>query len=911
MRSQYLSAKLNFGSSKYDGKVEPNNWPKDQCECTPKRESDNAKSRHFYFGVIPSIDTTNQQNNYLVSSRPLSNLKQKINVLELPLESWAFTKQQIFAAINDYEATVHFSLSFIQSLSDPRPFLLSIRDLSRQTNTKIYLKNVESHLGFRHWNQEQVSHLLSAVGLKASITEKQIECISLEFSEELLEQSATSLGLDISITKSRTLILTTENADVFPTGGIGTYVQNRLRTDPSTTALMLDLGRRKFRSAGRCANLDDINGKAEKYIDNFEISFDFLEAIKNVLFLLPDLVKIEYQDYLSIGFRIVQAKKTAQFPQDIQLVLQLLGSIDYIKYGDRFETLPKYSIDEARHAIMDSYVAKYSDEAHSPTLNYSQTLIDQFGYQINNLRISRLPFETERQPHKVENFESIKQVVYLGKYSSLKGWPDFVNALLGIREELIERGIERVVSLAPGEPPSVDLKRLKSSFSFKSYFLSAEKFKNFLKENLNDSLFVLPSRGESYSYIVQQLALLGARFVTYNAAAIPETLSYIKLPDYYLCDPQPGQLSNAIISHLDRTPLEALELGTVMATIAHQIQRSANLASTTIEWQQDAGQVPWSKKEITVVTPVFNTEIQYVQQLAESLENSSIRPYEWIIVNDGSTQEYSERLEREIHSANFTFGVRILNQANLGLAAARNAGLRNASTTHVFVMDSDDLFLPTTLEASLAAMCVDPSLTSAVGYSVIFGSKGSVGKNPISAGAGETWKPIGIPEARSISLHRNEFIPASTLVNREKLSDSMLWDSSGKETWEDWSFYSRLAWSGNNFALIPTPGYLYRDSDNSMSKKYSKYMGHLRLSRNLPPFNKLDARVILSLSNFGAGPAVSNYESGKVLPTLLPEQVFWISLISSPLFMPIIRMHKILARFIPMRLKTKVSKLIP
>ena len=89
---------------------------------------------------------------------------------------------------------------------------------------------------------------------------------------------------------------------------------------------------------------------------------------------------------------------------------------------------------------------------------------------------------------------------------------------------------------------------------------------------------------------------------------------------------------------------------------------------------------------ISVIVPVYNTE-KYLRKCLDSICGQTYRNLEIICVNDGSPdnsatilEEYAARDER----------IKVLTQANAGLAAARNAGLAFASGEWVTGVDSDD-----------------------------------------------------------------------------------------------------------------------------------------------------------------------------------------------------------------------------
>lgn len=98
--------------------------------------------------------------------------------------------------------------------------------------------------------------------------------------------------------------------------------------------------------------------------------------------------------------------------------------------------------------------------------------------------------------------------------------------------------------------------------------------------------------------------------------------------------------------------------------------------------------------EISVIVPVYNVE-DYLARCLDSLLCQSFGDFEVICVNDGATDSSLKILEEYALKDK---RIRIFNQVNQGLAAARNTGLKQAIGTYVLFLDSDDLIHPQLLE---------------------------------------------------------------------------------------------------------------------------------------------------------------------------------------------------------------------
>ncbi|QQE12447.1 glycosyltransferase family 2 protein [Planctomycetota bacterium] len=85
--------------------------------------------------------------------------------------------------------------------------------------------------------------------------------------------------------------------------------------------------------------------------------------------------------------------------------------------------------------------------------------------------------------------------------------------------------------------------------------------------------------------------------------------------------------------------------------------------------------------------PVFNREL-YLDEAIQSILNQTFSNFEFIIINDGSTDNTSKILS---HYKTIDSRIIVKNQENSGNYAARNHGMQVASSSYIAVMDSDDI----------------------------------------------------------------------------------------------------------------------------------------------------------------------------------------------------------------------------
>lgn len=92
---------------------------------------------------------------------------------------------------------------------------------------------------------------------------------------------------------------------------------------------------------------------------------------------------------------------------------------------------------------------------------------------------------------------------------------------------------------------------------------------------------------------------------------------------------------------------------------------------------------------LTVVIPAYNVE-QYIAKCLDSLLPQCPQyGVEVVIVVDGATDGTRSEIDKAISETNST-RVRVVEQHNQGLSAARNRGLREVQSEYVYFLDSDD-----------------------------------------------------------------------------------------------------------------------------------------------------------------------------------------------------------------------------
>ena len=112
-------------------------------------------------------------------------------------------------------------------------------------------------------------------------------------------------------------------------------------------------------------------------------------------------------------------------------------------------------------------------------------------------------------------------------------------------------------------------------------------------------------------------------------------------------------------------------------------------AKYNIKWNRIMSKSP----EISVLMPVFNAE-RYLKSAIDSILNQTFQDFEFVIINDGSTDS-SEEVILSYNDSRINY---YKNAENIGLIATLNKGMGLCNGRFVARMDADDISLPKRLQ---------------------------------------------------------------------------------------------------------------------------------------------------------------------------------------------------------------------
>ena len=198
---------------------------------------------------------------------------------------------------------------------------------------------------------------------------------------------------------------------------------------------------------------------------------------------------------------------------------------------------------------------------------------------------------------------------------------------------------------------------------------------------------------------------------------------------------------------------------------------------------------------VTVVIPVRNGS-EYMAQAIESVLTQSVTPDAVSVIDDGS-QDDTAAIARA-----FGHPVSILSTPPRGAAAARNLGIREATTDAVAFLDADDTWPNRRIERHLAILADNAAVE------VVLGATRYIG---LSAAERARYRFRG-PEPVAVVMH----LGAATIM-RTTFADHGVLDESMR-TSEDWDWFLRIRECGVSILVDEDVANEYRRRPGSASQ---------------------------------------------------------------------------------------------
>lgn len=414
-------------------------------------------------------------------------------------------------------------------------------------------------------------------------------------------------------------------------------------------------------------------------------------------------------------------------------------------------------------------------------------------------------------------------VLYFGRLERRKG----VHLLIEAGQRLLDEGRPVRFRLIGGDtqtgPMGTSMRKWlrrrirpghKGSFSFEAR-RPREELAGAIK---GSTCCCFPSLWENFPNVCLESMSLGALVIGSNAGGMSEMIEHGRsglLFESGSVDELTDQLRRALDDEALRegaTQAAVSRIGEICnpPAIVRQMEEaiSAIRERTTAEAGTRRTGLATSTPRVSVVIP-FHDMARWLPSTLESLDKQTCRDFEVILIDDGSTDKASKDLIDELERSRPD--LRIIRQHNQGLAAARNAGIREARASWVLPLDADDLLLPTYLERTLAAADRWDDRDGRLGMVTTLVASFQ------DASSSEPWLWVSLGLERAMLPVLNVCSPCTALIDRQALLDIGGYDD-WLTSFEDWDLYCSLAERGYRSVVVPEPLFRYRQRADSMRR---------------------------------------------------------------------------------------------
>ncbi|MCF8461081.1 MAG: glycosyltransferase family 2 protein [Flavobacteriales bacterium] len=231
---------------------------------------------------------------------------------------------------------------------------------------------------------------------------------------------------------------------------------------------------------------------------------------------------------------------------------------------------------------------------------------------------------------------------------------------------------------------------------------------------------------------------------------------------------------------------------------------------------------------VTVLMPVYNAE-KYVGEAIESILNQTFQDFEFLIINDGSTDNSFAVIQSYKDER-----IRVLNlEQNVGLVKALNIGLNEIHSEYIVRTDADDISLPNRIETQVNFMQQHKNVGVCGSW---FDTKDDAEK-----------KSDGVrylssdEEIRLKHLYQIHVSHGTAIIRNSVLKENSIYYSSFFNHAEDYDIFDRIGMV-SELANIKQVLYVVRLHDSNVSKTF----GHVQKDNSLGVKRRIFKRLGLT-----------------------------------------------------------------
>lgn len=217
---------------------------------------------------------------------------------------------------------------------------------------------------------------------------------------------------------------------------------------------------------------------------------------------------------------------------------------------------------------------------------------------------------------------------------------------------------------------------------------------------------------------------------------------------------------------------------------------------------------------LSIITPAYNAS-GFLPALMASVDAASRETaVEWILVDDGSTDDTADLFRSSLASHP---SWQLMQQANAGVAAARNHGLASARGEYVWFVDADDLVVPQAMPALIGA--ADTNVDAISFQAERFSGAGAAGQATtiVYRASKPEWPQHGISWVSQLIEQKDwKHYLWQYWYRRQLLTEHSIQFEAGM-IHEDIAFATRAALLAESVLYVGEVAYRYRENPTSLT----------------------------------------------------------------------------------------------
>lgn len=217
------------------------------------------------------------------------------------------------------------------------------------------------------------------------------------------------------------------------------------------------------------------------------------------------------------------------------------------------------------------------------------------------------------------------------------------------------------------------------------------------------------------------------------------------------------------------------------------------------------------KPLVSVCLPVYNAG-QYLTQCLKSITAQTLKPFELIIVDDFSTDNSWEIIQK--FAKEHTWVRTFRNRRNLGVSPTFNFAVAQAQSNYIARMDADDLMSPTRLSLQKKYLDEHPDTVIVGGQCYLIDSRGKK--------TGTKRFPLTHPEIYEMLFRTVPMQQPTIMINKGKLPKDFLFSDPRFSPAEDYGLFFSASRFGR-FTNLPDFTHFYREHDTNISLVHPKF----------------------------------------------------------------------------------------